>query len=133
MKPNQLKRIVLFLVAIGTSIVALFFIITSTWIGYDVKDQCQRAKQQYTGDCVESLSALLNDSHQSFRQRNQAIWALGQLGDNRALPILQSFYTGIIPNREPLDKMMSQYELKKAINLTSGGLNITAPIWRWNF
>jgi len=55
---------------------------------------------------------------------------LGQLGDNRTLPVLQSYYTGDIPEREPLDKTISQYELKKAINLTSGGFNMSAIIWR---
>jgi hypothetical protein len=55
---------------------------------------------------------------------------LGQYGDNRALPALQNYYTGDIPEKEPLDKMISQYELKKAIKLAKGGLNITALFWR---
>jgi len=53
------------------------------------------------------------------------------LGDSRALPTLQKYYTGNIPNREPLDGVISQYELKKAINLTSGGVNLTAIFWRY--
>lgn len=35
--------------------------------------------------------------------------------------------------RELLDKVISQYKLKKAINLTSGGLNIAAWTWRGGF
>jgi len=55
---------------------------------------------------------------------------LGQLGDSRALPVLQGYYTGNIPSKESLDKTISQYELEKAIKLTSGGFNVTAIFWR---
>lgn len=125
-----MKNKLFYLAAIGISIFFLFFFITCSWIGYEVKDQCQSAQRQYHQDCVDSLISLLQDEDQPFRNRNDAIWALGQLGDRRALPILQSFYTGQIPAREPLNQTISQYELKKAINLTGGGLNLSAIIWR---
>ena len=122
----------LFIGAIGFSIVLLFFVISCVWIGYEVKSQCQDAKRDYKGDCTEALIGLLQDENRSFRSRNSAIWALGQLGDSRALPVLKNIYTGIIPSREPLDKVISQYELKKAVNLTGGGANITAIFWRFS-
>ncbi len=121
----------LFLTAIGASIFVLFFVISCTWIGFEVKNQCKMAKSEYSGDCTEAMIALLKDENRGFSARNSAIWALGQLGDSRALPVLQSYYTGNIPGREPLDKTISQYELKKAINLTSGGINLTAIFWRY--
>jgi hypothetical protein len=130
MKINKIKEKLFYLIAIGISIFFLFFFITTIWIGYEAKNLCQNAKWQYGGDCVEALIATLNDEHQGYRTRNHAIWALGQFGDSRALPILQKYYTGNIPDREPLDKTISQYELKKAVNLTNGGLNITAWAWR---
>jgi hypothetical protein len=131
MKINNLRQKLLYLGAVGGSVFILFFIITCSWIGYEIKDQCRNAKREYdTDDCTEALITLLNDEHRPFRQRNSAIWALGQLGDGRALPVLRKYYTGNIPDREPLDKTISQYELKKAINLTSGGLNLSALIWR---
>jgi len=126
----MIKQKLFYIGAVGVSIFLLFFVIACTWIGYEVKDKCQEAKREYKGDCVEALIALLNDEDKTFRPRNSAIWALGQLGHKRALPVLQKYYTGHIPQREPLDKMISQYELKKAINLTNGGLNISAFIWR---
>jgi len=130
MKINLLKEKLFYAVAVGISIFLLFFFIGCAWIGYEAKTLCQNAKWEYGGDCVEALIAQLNDEHQGFRIRNHAIWALGQFGDSRALPVLQSNYTGNIPAREPLDGTISQYELKKAVNLTSGGLNITAFLWR---
>ena len=137
MKVKTIKEKLFYVVAIGISIFLLFFFIAGTWIGYDVKSKCQDAKREYGGNlpngkasCVEALILVLEDESKGFRTRNNAIWVLGQLGDSRALPVLESFYTGEIPDREPLDEMISQYELKKAINLTSGGTNISAFIWR---
>jgi hypothetical protein len=46
------------------------------------------------------------------------------------LPVLEKYYTGDIPDREPLDRMISQYELKKAIDLASGGTNVASLLWR---
>lgn len=130
MQIKNIKEKLFYAGAIGVSIFLLFFIIACSWIGYDVKKQCQDIKRQYDGDCVEGLITVLNDEGKGFKERNSAIWALGQLGDERALPVLKSYYTGNIPPRESLYKTISQYELKKAINLTSGGLNISAFIWR---
>ena len=128
-KNSTLEKI-LYLGAIGVSIGMLFFVVTCTLIGYDVKDQCADAKAAYGGDCVESLISLVDDEKRSFRARNSAIWALGQLGDVRALPMLEKYYTGIIPEKEPLNDSISQYELKKAIKLADGGFNLTVWAWR---
>jgi hypothetical protein len=138
MKIKNIKQKFFYAGAIGINIFLLFFVILCSWIGYEVKNQCQSAKREYLPvdrqvadmDCVEALISVLNDENKDFRSRNDAVWSLGQLGDARALPTLQSYYTGNIPEREPLDKSISQYELKKAINLTSGGFNITSFVWR---
>ncbi|HQM15819.1 MAG TPA: hypothetical protein PLM16_01280 [Candidatus Woesebacteria bacterium] len=52
------------------------------------------------------------------------------MGDKRAKSVLDKYYTGVIPDREPLDDTISQFELEKAIKLFNGGTNITAWIWR---
>lgn len=127
---KNIRSKLLYIALIGISILFLFFFISCSWIGYEVKNQCREAKREYDGDCVEALIALLQDEKKDWRSRNDAIWSLGQLGDSRALPVLQNYYTGNIPPRESLDKVMSQYELKKAVNLAGGGLNITAVFWR---
>lgn len=133
MKINDFKQKFIYICIIGVSIFLLFFVVSCCWIGYEVKSRCQEAEREYGGSCTEALINVLKDEKKSYRQRNSAVWALGQLGDSQALPILQSYYnTGNIPNRESLDKVISQYELKKAVNLTSGGLNITAIFWRYN-
>ena len=89
-----------------------------------------RQKEHTAGDCVEALITTLEDANNPFRTRNEAIWALGQIGDSRALPVLQNYYTGNIPPREPLSKTISQYELQKAIDLARGEFNLSAWAWR---
>jgi hypothetical protein len=130
MENRRLLHNLAYAAAVGVSIFLLLVVVTFSWIGYEVKQQCKDAEREYGKDCVASLMALLDDEKKSFRDRNSAIWALGQMGDKKALPTLQSYYTGDIPNREPLDKTISQYELKKAIGLVNGGMNITAFFWR---
>ena len=130
MNGKRIKERIFYGVAIGTSIMLLLFFILSVWIGFEAKNLCLQARWQYGGDCVSALMAQLDDTDQGFRNRNHAIWALGQIGDVRAMPTLRAHYTGIIPEREPLDAMISQYELKKAIAQMNGGINITRFIWK---
>jgi len=127
----KVKKFIFYFLTIGFSLFLLFFVISCVWIGYEVKDRCRQSQQDYHQDtCVQSMISLLEDENRSFSARNSAIWALGQLGDSSALPALQSFYTGNIPDREPINEVVSQYELKKAINLING-TNLTAIFWRY--
>lgn len=127
---QRLLRLIAYGMAVGACIFLLFFVIGVTWIGFDVKTQCTVARSDYSGDCVEALISLVQDEGRGYRNRNTAIWALGQLGDSRAHAPLQSLYTGIIPPHEPLDAGISQYELRKAVDLTGGGANPLAVLWR---
>ena len=129
-KNYHLKQFLILGSTIGLSLFILFFVITCTWIGYDVKNQCLQTRKDYHGTCVESLTKLVQDQNRSFASRNSAILALGQLGDSSALNVLQNLYTGNIPDREPLNETISQYELQKAIKLLNGGTNLTAIFWR---
>jgi len=130
MNRKKIKQAIFYLGAIGLSIFLLFFFITGVWIGYEVKNSCKQAQAAYEGDCVEALSALLIDENQSFWARNNAIWALGQFRDSRAVSVLEKYYTGDIPDREPINETISQYELEKSLNLSRGGTNLGAFIWR---
>lgn len=115
---------------VGLSVLFLLFFVASSAIGNEVKNQCQKAINEYGEDCTLALSQMVNDQRKDFRSRNDAIWALGQLGDPRALGALESHYTGVIPEKEPLHASLSQYELKKAINMLRSGTNITSVFWR---
>ena len=109
----------------------LTFFVSAKIIGDEVENRCKIAQQEYEGDCVEALMKFIEDETNNYREKNNAIWALGQLGDKRALLFLQKYYTGYDSNnRIKQNEAISQYELYKAIKLLSGGFNVTAFIWR---
>ncbi len=127
---GKLKNLIIFVMSLGIILFLFAFLLMGNQIGSSVERNCFVAQEKYTGDCVEALISSLDDKKNSFESRNSAIWALGQLGDIRALPVLKKYYTGDIPEREPIEEGISQYELKKAINLAGGGVNLSAWVWR---
>jgi len=88
-----------------------------------VRAICAEATQEYPGDRVEALIAYVNSEDHSLKEKNRVVWALGQLGDRRALPVLEKSYTGQPCNH---DKSLCQRELQRVIKLCKGGLNLTA-------
>ncbi|MDD2646531.1 MAG: hypothetical protein PHV78_01395 [Patescibacteria group bacterium] len=127
------KNLISYIVGIAILLFLFIFLITCTQIGFGVKEKCKLAQEKYGGECVEALMKLIDDDSTQYG-KNSAIWALGQLGDSRALPILEKYYTGQLSSqREKWNEGISQYELSKAIKLLRGGLNISAFIWRGEF
>lgn len=120
------KLVISSLLFFGTGLVLGAFILGVQWIGYDVRQQCVDAREEYQGTCVESLSKLVLDQRQKLRHRTQAVWALGQLGDKKALPALEELAT--LPECQKGSEC--EYELAKALRLAKGGINISAPFWR---
>ncbi|MEA3227229.1 MAG: hypothetical protein U9Q07_14865 [Planctomycetota bacterium] len=88
-----------------------------------VKEISTQATEQYPGDRIEALMTYVNSENHSLKQRNRSVWALGQIGDKRALATLEKFYTG-----EPCDheSRLCQRELQKAIKQCKGSFNATA-------
>ena len=86
-----------------------------------MKGICAEAMQEYPVDRVEALVAYMQSEKHSLKDRNRSVWALGQIGDKCALPVLEKLYIG-----EPCDhdKYLCQRELKKAIQMCKGGLNV---------
>jgi hypothetical protein len=118
----------IFLGALAFGVLILLFVVGSIWIRFTVRSSCQSAKREYGGDCVEALITQLEDEKRNFKSRNDAVWALGQLADKKALPILEKYFTGNIPSQESPYKVLSQYELRKAVKWCREG-NIT----RWMY
>ena len=125
-KTNWKKRITVSLVAaVGFLVVAYFAI--SLVIGSGVRSVSAAALGEQPGDRVAAIMAYADASTHSLKDRNRAVWALGQLGDPRALAVLEKYYTG-----QPCDhaRALCQHELKKAIKLCRGGTNLSAFVWR---
>lgn len=88
-------------------------------IATDLNKWCQTAQAEhpYPGDNVAALLAYVQSDSHTLKERNHAIWALGQSRDTRALPVLKRYYTGEACIHE---QDLCQYELKKALELCRG-------------
>jgi hypothetical protein len=120
------KRLISIFVG-GMVLLAIVYVGISLVIGRGVRSVSETALREFPGDRISALMALVESDRHSLRDRNRAIWALGQLGAARALPMLEKHYTG----KESDERLeLSQYELKKAIVLCRGATNISAFVWR---
>jgi len=117
-----MKKIILALIVIAILIVAGGFFS----LFYTVRKTCNIAKEKHGGKCQTALIAVLEDENTTFKEKNDAIWVLGQMAESESLVILEKLYIGKVPEgREPLNKVVSQYELEKAIRWVKNG-NITS-------
>jgi len=87
------------------------------WVKSDVNNICNSAQGKFEGDKIEALISVLNSDSESLKNKNQAIWALGKLNDERALPILKNLQTDTECNHS---RIVCQRELEKAINNLEG-------------
>ncbi|MCP4258935.1 MAG: hypothetical protein GY774_15740 [Planctomycetes bacterium] len=136
MLPKSTSRFLRILLK-GTLIVLLVCVVGvigfSLWIELHVKKMCRMATQKYPGDKVEALMMFVNSKETSYRAHlytanNHAFWALGQLGDKRALPFLNSLLTGEDCDHET---NICQGEIKEAIDkLERDQFNLPKFLWR---
>ncbi len=128
LRRNLLKGLLAVLLVCVVGILVLTFSIELS-----VKGICKTAIQAHPGDKVEALMRYVKsdeygyDAHR-YRANNHAIWALGQLGDQRALPFLRSLVTG-----RPCDHEtnLCQGEIHKAIEkLENNSFNLPRFLWR---
>ena len=95
-------------------------------IHQSVERNCGIAQQAHPhpGDDVAALIDFMNSESHSLRDRSHlAVWTLGRLRDAKALPALESVYTGV---RCDHDEGLCQHELAKAIK-RCGGTPSPAP------
>lgn len=72
---------------------------------------------QRSHDPVEALLVWIQSPAHSLQERNRGVWALGQLRDKRALPVLEQYCHGGTCDH---DNELCQRELEKAIKLIKG-------------
>ena len=119
---------ILYFSAVGLSLLAFLFLLSINQIGHHVKQRCLLAQEKYDGDCVEALISYLDDEENGFGPRNSAVWALGQLGDERALPVLKKYYLADVEDGR-WNETLAQSEIKRAISYMEGKTNITPFFW----
>jgi len=114
-----MKRI-LIIIGIGLALLLLGAVLAvHTWIGNVVKEKITIAQQQYPGTAEDALLAFLLDENNSAEDRTHtAIWTLGQIRSEKALPVLKELYKNDPKGKTCFgrhDSVLCQYEIHKAI------------------
>ena len=91
----------------------------------------EEAKAVYGGDHVEALIELVSDETAPFDKRNTAIWALGQIGDRRALPAIRALDT---PEYQERPYETSSYIVQEYVDTSIEGIEEpSAKRWIYRF
>ena len=130
---SRFRRILLKGTVIILLACAVVIVLLSLWVELHLKKTCEMATRKYPGDKVEALMMFVDSEEYGYRAdryraNNHAIWALGQLGDKRALPFLKGLLTG-----EPCDHEtnLCQGEIQEAIHiLERDQFNLPKFLWR---
>jgi len=108
--------------------ILLLLLLSDGWIiGSRVKSFRQMAQANFPGDRVSALISMVDCKICNTNDRDHAVWALGQLGDERALPVLEKYNAG---NNFSL---LSQETLRIALrHIRHEDINWTESfLWRW--
>jgi hypothetical protein len=121
------RRMVAWSLGILTCLLMAVLVLCELLIARGVENLSCKAMAQFQGDRVEALIALADCQQCRIEDRNHAVWALGQLRDPRALPVLYKYRTG-----KPCGHRTSicQHEIEKAIRWTEGKSYMAPQIWR---
>ena len=114
-----MKRVLITTGVILLALLACAIIILYFWIGQSVKENIIKAQEKYPGTAEEALVAYLLDTGNSTNDRTHlAIWTLGQIRSEKALPILKELNKDDPEGKTCYghhDTMLCQYEIYKAI------------------
>jgi len=114
-----MKRVLMIIGITILCILAAAILALKIWIGHDVKENIQPAQQKYPGTTEDALLAFLLDERNSYNERtHKAIWTLGQIRSEKALPLLRYFYKDDPKGKTCYgkhDSLLCQYEIHKAI------------------
>jgi hypothetical protein len=113
-------------------IIGSVLIAASFWvINAKVEEMVAAAISRYDGDPVACLERLALDESAPYVDRNDAIYALGQIGSKRSLPVLRSLDVEI-EQEKPWDRSryIVQYEVEKAIRQINSSLIVTRWMYR---
>ncbi len=117
---------------LATLVIVLFAVVSvaELLIGSQVRNSSNTAQARFPGNRVEALIAMVQCESCDMHDRNHAVWALGQLDDVRALPVLEKYWTG-----KPCDhqRNICQETLRVALRHLRHEDNnrYESLMWRW--
>ena len=124
------KLLILILLIIGLFIGAIVVVGTYSSIYKEVRINCQKAQKEFQRNCNNSLILLIQSENFSFREKNSAIWTLGQLADKKSLLFLSQLAKNIpAQERCSYDSQICGYEVEKAVKWCEKG-NLTSFMYK---
>ena len=115
-----MKKTILLVSGILFTLALLGSVAMYIWIDVDVKSNIQVAKEKYDGKAEDALIAYLLDTTNSpFDRSHVAIWTLGQIHSEKAIPILTRLYENDPEGKTCKgrhDSVLCQREIYKALN-----------------
>ena len=124
---KDVLKISMCVLGIALGFLVVMYLVIGWMIAGGIDRTTQNAMAQFNGDQVEALMTLVDCQGCSLEERNHAVWALGEIRDKRALPVLYKYRTG-----KPCDhsREICQREISKAIRWTEGNSLMLPPVWR---
>lgn len=114
-----MKRIFVISSIVIAVLIICFFLVMRIWIGHGINERIAIAKNLYPGKAEDALIAYLEDSNHTPREKSDiAVWTLGQIRSQKALPVLKALYENDPEGRTCKgrhDAVLCQYEIHKAI------------------
>ena len=119
MKFSHRVKVVLIGVLICGGLMGAVYASLYGWIQWDAHQKAAAIRTEYpqAGDEVAAVILRMQSTECTMAQRNEAVWILGRLADEKALGALEAEYTG-----KPCDhnRCLCQHELEKAIRRCGG-------------
>ena len=92
----------------------------------DLQQYSDEAIARFPGGRVQALVARVECNTCAMQDRNHAVWALGQMRVEQALPVLREYYDGRKCTHET---RLCQYELEKAIRMIETKEERSGLVW----
>lgn len=117
-------KLALKITSAGIFLLVIAYFGLRAWIGGSVKENIAIAKDIYLGTAEDALIEMLLDESISTNDKTHiAVWTLGQLHSEKALPLLKELYINDPEGKICYgnhDTEVCQYELFKAIEAIDG-------------
>jgi hypothetical protein len=114
-----MKKIILVSFLILAAGALLFSTAVYSWNGMTIRMHIKTAREAYPGNAEEALIAMLRDTARStYVRTHTAIWTLGQIRSEKAMPLLQELFLDDPDGTTCYgkhDSLLCQYEIHKAI------------------
>lgn len=118
------KKIKLVIVSSFAILILLLLIVTYV-VEKEVQETCKKAVSVYPGDKIQALINVSKNESSCTKDKSMALWALGQLGDKKALAYLVENFEG----KE--ESNVCVYEAQKAIEkIENESFNLPGFLWR---